>query len=195
MTATTQKLTFEDYLAYHDGTDTRYELVDGELVPMSLGTGQHGRIIEFLNDQFRDEIKRQQLPWTAKAMMVGVQSPRGRRWDTSRIPDVTILPLGQWDAMADREAVIRLHEPPPLLVVEVVSDSTEADDYRSKRSEYGLLEIPEYWIVDSLDKKVTLCVLDHQFYDSTEVWADQQIQSPTLPGLHLSTNQILAGKL
>jgi Uma2 family endonuclease len=24
-------LTFEDYLAYDDGTDTRYELVDGEL--------------------------------------------------------------------------------------------------------------------------------------------------------------------
>lgn len=195
MTTTTQKLTFEDYLTYHDGTDTRYELIDGELVPMSLGTGQHGTIIEFLNDQFRDEIKRQQLPWTAKAMMVGVQSPCGRRWDTSRIPDVTILPLEQWEAMADREAVISLHEPPPLLVVEVVSDSTKADDYRSKRSEYGLLEIPEYWIVDPLGNKVTLCVLDHQFYDSTEVWADQQIQSPTLPGLRLSANQILAGRL
>ncbi|MGF1568343.1 MAG: Uma2 family endonuclease [Nodosilinea sp.] len=195
MTTTTQKLTFEDYLTYSDGTDTRYELVDGELVPMSLGTGQHGMITEFLNDQFRDEIKRQQLPWTAKAMMVGVQSPRGRRWDTSRIPDVTILPLAQWEAMADREAVIHLHEPPPLLVVEVVSDSTKADDYRSKRSEYGLLEIPEYWIVDPLGNKVTLCVLDHQFYDSTEVGADQQIQSPTLPGLRLSASQILAGKL
>jgi Uma2 family endonuclease len=195
MTTTTQKLTFKDYLTYHDGTDTRYELVDGELVPMSLGTGQHGMIIEFLNDQFRDEINRQQLPWTAKAMMVGVQSPRGRRWDTSRIPDVTILPLGQWAAMADREAVISLHEPPPLLVVEVVSDSTKADDYRSKRSEYGLLEIPEYWIVDPLGNKVTLCVLENQFYDSTEVWADQLIQSPTLPRLRLSAHQILAGKL
>lgn len=42
MTIATQKLTFEEYLAYDDGTDTRYELVDGELVPMSLGTGKHG---------------------------------------------------------------------------------------------------------------------------------------------------------
>jgi Uma2 family endonuclease len=48
--------------------------------------------------------------------------------------------------MADREAVINLHEPPPLLVVEVVSPSTKTDDYRSKRSEYGLLGIPNYWI-------------------------------------------------
>ncbi len=48
MTSTTQKLTFETYLAYDDGTDTQYELVDGELVPMSLGTGKHGNIIRFL---------------------------------------------------------------------------------------------------------------------------------------------------
>ena len=39
MTITTPKLTFEEYLAYDDGTDTRYELVNGELIPMSLGSG------------------------------------------------------------------------------------------------------------------------------------------------------------
>jgi Uma2 family endonuclease len=37
-----KRLTFEEYLAYDDGTDKRYELVDGELIPMSLGSGQHG---------------------------------------------------------------------------------------------------------------------------------------------------------
>ncbi len=40
--AVTKRLTFEEYLAYDDGTDKRYELVDGELIPMSLGSGQHG---------------------------------------------------------------------------------------------------------------------------------------------------------
>lgn len=29
-------LTMEEYLAYDDGTDTRYELVDGELVEMPV---------------------------------------------------------------------------------------------------------------------------------------------------------------
>ncbi|GAX44784.1 hypothetical protein NIES4075_58030 [Tolypothrix sp. NIES-4075] len=40
--AVTKRLTLEEYLAYDDGTDTRYELVDGELIPMSMGSGQHG---------------------------------------------------------------------------------------------------------------------------------------------------------
>lgn len=195
MTTTTQKFTFEEYLAYSDGTDTRYELVDGQLVPMSLGTGKHGSIIEFLYDQFRDQIKRRELPWTAKQMTVGIRSPRGRRWDTSRIPDVTVLPFAQWEAMENREAVIDLNEPPPLLVVEVVSPSTKTEDYRSKRAEYGLLEIPEYWIVDPLVGKITVGILDHEFYDLTEYQADQPIQSPIFPDLKLTAAQILAAKL
>ncbi len=190
----TQKLTFEEYLAYDDGTDTRYELADGELMPMSVGTGKHGGIAEFLNDQFREQITRRALPWTAKQMVVGVRSPRGRSWDTSRIPDVTVLTISQWQAMRDREAVINLNEPPPILVVEVVSPSTKADDYRSKRAEYGLLEIPEYWIVDPLAEKVILCLLEHQFYDSTEFCGEELIQSPTFPDLNLTAAQILAGE-
>jgi Uma2 family endonuclease len=195
MTTTTQKLTFEEYLIYDDGTDNRYELVDGELVPMSLGTGKHGAVIRFLVRQFEDALAQSGKLWVSLPALVGVRSPRGKRWDTCRIPDVTILSLAQWEGMADREAVIDLHEPPPFLVVEVVSPSTKTEDYRSKRAEYGLLEIPEYWIVDPADGKIILCILDHEFYDSTEFRGDTLIQSPTFPDLKLTADQILAGKL
>ncbi|WP_088892362.1 Uma2 family endonuclease [Leptolyngbya ohadii] len=195
MSIATQKLTFEEYLAYDDGTDTRYELVDGELVPMSLGTGRHGAIIRFVVRQFEDAVTQSGQLWVALPALVGVRSPRGRNWDTSRIPDVTVLTAAQWEAMSDREAVINLNEPPPLLVVEVVSPSTKTDDYRSKRAEYGLLEIPEYWIADPLEAKLTLCILEHQFYDPTEFQGDALIQSPTFPDLNLTAAQILAGKL
>jgi Uma2 family endonuclease len=197
MTTTAQKLSFDEYLAYEDGTDTRYELINGELVAMSLGTGKHGNIIEFLYDQFRDQIKRRELPWTAKPMLVGIRSPRSGRWDTSRIPDVTVVPLAQWEAMENREAVIDFSEPPPILVVAVVSPSTKAEDYRSKRAEYGVLEIPQYWIVEQhpLDSKVTIGLLDHEFYDLTEFQGEDTIQSPTFPDLKLTAVQILAAKL
>lgn len=168
MTTTTQKLSFEEYLTYDDGTDNRCELVDGELVLMSLGTGKHRAIIRFVVRQLEDVLARSGQLWVPLPVLVGVRSPRGRRWDTCRIPDVTVLSLAQWEALADLEAIIDLHEPPPFLVVEVVSPSTQTDDYRSKRSEYGLLEIPEYWIVDPTLGKITLCLLEHQFYDSLE---------------------------
>jgi Uma2 family endonuclease len=195
MTTTTQKLTFEEYLAYDDGTDTRYELVDGELVPMSLGTGKHGAIIRFILRQFENAIDQSDKPWVPLPGLVGVRSPRGRSWDTFRIPDITVLSLVQWEAMAEREAVINFNETPPLLVVEVVSPSTQTDDYRSKRAEYGLLEIPEYWIVDPIAQKITLCILDHGFYDSMEFQGERVLVSPTFPNLTLTAAQVLAGNL
>jgi hypothetical protein len=44
----TKLLTFEDYLAYDDGTDTRYELVDGELVEMPPESPENNRIAKRL---------------------------------------------------------------------------------------------------------------------------------------------------
>lgn len=76
MTVATKKLTFEEYLKYDDGTDTRYELVDGELIPM-IGTGKHGVISKFLERTFDDESVQMGRNWTAQKFSVGIRSPRG----------------------------------------------------------------------------------------------------------------------
>jgi len=192
MVTAIERLTLTEYLSYENETDTIYELVNGELIPMSLGSGLHGDIAEFLHDQFRVEIKQVGLSWTAKQMTVGIQSPQKGRWDTCRIPDVTVLPLEQWQQLrSKREAIITLDEPPPLLVVEVVSESTKTVDYRAKRSEYTMLGIPEYWIVDPLAGKITICELIEGFYDTTEFTALDQLRSPTFKELSLTVAQIL----
>lgn len=190
--ATTKRITIEEYLTYADGTDTRYELVDGELVRMSLGTGEHGDISEFLNDRFKAEIKRVGLNWVSKDMKIGIQSPRGTRWETARVPDVVVLPLEQWNDLKKRESFIPLNEPPPLLVVEVVSPSTATVDYRAKHSEYAVLDIPEYWIVDPIDLKVTICVLKDGAYSDVVFVGDLTIVSPAFPELGLTAVEVLS---
>jgi Uma2 family endonuclease len=189
--ATTKKMTLAEYLTYDDGTDTRYELVDGELTRRSLGTGEHGNIREFLHDEFKAEIKRLELDWVAKDMKIGIQSPRGTRWETSRVPDVVVLHLEQWNSLKKRESLIPLNEPPPLLVVEVVSPSTVTVDYRAKHSEYAVLDIPEYWIVDPIDLKVTICVLKDVAYSDVVFVGDLTIVSPTFPELELKALEVL----
>ncbi len=196
MTITTQKLTFAEYLKYEDGTDTRYELVNGELIPMSLGTGKHGAIIHFLDRQFETAIEQSGKLWISIPGLVGVRSPRAGRWDTSRIPDLTVMLLEQWENMSEREAVIELNEPPPFLVIEVVSESTKTSDYRSKRSEYAVLNIPEYWIIDPLENsRVIVCQLNEGFYDDVAFVENELIYSPTFPELQLTANQVLRGKI
>ncbi|MGD1939780.1 MAG: Uma2 family endonuclease [Leptolyngbyaceae cyanobacterium] len=191
MTITTQRLSLEDYLAYDDGTDTRYELVDGELIAMAQPKGRHGAIAEFLNDTFRAEIKRFGLAWTSKQMAIALQSPRGGRWDTARIPDVMVLALEQWRILRDQEAIVRLNDSPPYLVVEVVSDSTVTTDYRAKRVEYNVLNIPEYWIVDPLKNCITLLQPVDELYEEIRYTNNDLIQSAIFPELALTVEQVL----
>ncbi|MEQ8971730.1 MAG: Uma2 family endonuclease [Coleofasciculus sp. C1-SOL-03] len=195
MTTTTNRLTLDDYLHYDDGSDTRYELVNGELVPMSLGTGKHGAILKFLEHTFDTQASEMGQPWIALAGIVGIRSPRSGRWDTVRIPDVVVIPLEQWRELQHREAIIELNEPPPLLVVEVVSESTKRTDYRAKRSEYSVLEIPEYWIVDPLEAKVTRLTLVEGWYDPTDYRESDRIHCDRFPNLVLTAQQVLNGNV
>lgn len=193
MTTTAQKFTFEQYLAYADGADIRYELVNGELVPMGIGSGLHGEIMHFLEALLNTEAQRSNRNWIARKALIGVRSPRAGRWDTSRIPDVTVIPAEQWQALRQREAIIELNEP-PLLVIEVISESTRSVDYRTKRSEYAVLNIQEYWIVDPLEQGVTVCSLVEGFYDASEYRDGDRIASLVFPELALTAEQVLAAE-
>ncbi|MDZ8106093.1 MAG: Uma2 family endonuclease [Nostoc sp. DedQUE12a] len=200
MTTTKQIVTFEQYLTYNDGTDTRYELERGELIPVSQVHGGHGEIMHFLERGFTTEIERLGLNWVARQAAIGIRVPQVGRRDTSRVPDVTVLPLEQWKSLRNREAVIELDEDPPLLVVEVVSAGTESRDHRAKRAEYNIVGIPVYLLVDFLDfdqngkavdKRVTVLTLVEGFYDEAVYRGEQIIEIPTFPELKLTVNQVI----
>ncbi|NJL41207.1 MAG: Uma2 family endonuclease [Leptolyngbyaceae cyanobacterium RM2_2_4] len=179
------KLTFEEYLTYDDGTDNRYELEDGELILMNPPTGRHALIIRLLNNSFETEISRLNLSW-ASLQMLGVRTAPRR----SRLPDLCVLPLEILQACLDVPAVI---ESGALLAVEIVSPDSIKRDYRFKRAEYASFGIPEYWIVDPIEQKITILLLVEGLYEETVYRGDDPIQSQTFPELILTVNQILQG--
>lgn len=176
-------LSFEDYLYYDDQTDNRYELIDGELVPILPPALQHILIAEFLDDLFEQEVKRLQLDWLC---FRGVGVRTGLR--KSRLPDLAIVTKAQVQVIGHQVAVFQVS---PLLVVEVVSSSSIKQDYRYKRSEYAGLAIPEYWIVDPLENKVSVLVLEEGFYEVAEFKGTQPIVSPTFKALVVTPENIL----
>ncbi|MGB3512788.1 MAG: Uma2 family endonuclease [Microcoleaceae cyanobacterium] len=184
-TTTKQKLTFEEYLNYDDGTDNRYELEDGELILMNPATGRHALIIRFLTNAFEAEISLLNLPWLTLGG-VGVRTSINR----SRIPDISVITREEIMKYLDVSAVI---ESAALLAVEIVSPESKTRDYRFKRSEYSVVGIPEYWIVDSAEQKVMILNLVEGLYEETEYTREEQIISQTFPGLRLTVEQILQG--
>lgn len=187
------RLSFADYVQRDRDRAGPMELVEGVLQPMSVGTGRHGEISDHVAQLFRAEARRLGQPWTARVMMIAVRTLRGIGQNTARIPDVTVLPLAQWRELQNRVAVIDLDQPPPLLVVEVVSESTRSSDYRAKQAEYAVRGIPEYWIVDPLLEKVSLLTLREGWYDVVELQGSASGRSPLFPQLSWSAEAILAG--
>ena len=187
------RVTFADYLTYFDGSDTKYELVDGELVAMSLGTGLHGEIIDRTYQAINAEINRTAQPWIVRQGQIGVRCPRGIGLDTVRIPDVVVIQQDNWQALQEREAVIDFDLSAPLLVIEVISPPTKNIDYRAKRTEYAARDIPEHWIIDPLESKVSVLINSDGWYDVTEFFDSDRLISPTFPELQLTPQIILKG--
>lgn len=181
-----KKLTAAEYLAYDDGTDTRYELVQGELVEMPPESNLNARIAMFLLGQFL-----QIVPFTRLCHKdVAIEIASGRA--TFRIPDLLVLSEAGEAALTDRpHNTITLEMPSPILVIEVVSPDEPARDYRHKRSEYAVRGIPEYWIVDPTQQKVTVLTLVEGFYDEIAFLGDVPLVSSAFPSLTLAPNQIL----
>lgn len=184
MTFTATQISFEDYLAHNDGTDSRYELVDGKLVLMNPPKGLHLLIADLLDMHFKAEIQRSKRPWRS-LREAGVRTGASK----SRLTDLCVATVEQVREIIDESAVF---QSPPLLIVEIVSPDSVKRDYRYKRSEYAALEVPEYWIVDPLESKVTVLLLEEGLYEEAVYTGSQRIESPTFPGQSLTVEQIFA---
>jgi Uma2 family endonuclease len=126
-----------EFLAWDDGTDTRYELVDGVPWAMAPGSANHVQIAGNVQ-RLVDDAVRGRRP--CRAVLGGGlrlrEGPPGRVY----IPDV-LMTCEPVDGRHLYEA--------PRLVVEVLSPSTQSYDKRFKLPVYAsLASIEEIWLVD-----------------------------------------------
>ncbi|MBD1857756.1 MULTISPECIES: Uma2 family endonuclease [Leptolyngbya] len=183
--------TIEEYLDYDDGTDTRYELVNGELVEMPPEMPINNTIAVFLIVTFvRLGIPHYRL---ATGHQIVVSSSRV----TARQPDLVVHTEESVSAILSGSRVLQAEMPPPLLVVEVVSNSEEDQrsrdrDYIEKRKEYALRGIAEYWIIDPNRNTVTVLALNGNEYQEIGCFQEgDRVVSPTFSELDLTAKQVL----
>jgi Uma2 family endonuclease len=85
---------------------------------------------------------------------------------------------------------------PPALVVEVLSPSTRRRDEGIKRRLFDQKGVREYWLVDPKNCRVSICRRsgDGSFpiVSTLSAAADEQIETPLLPGFELSLSELFA---
>ncbi len=194
MTVATQKrISLEEYLTYDDGTDTRYELVDGVLVAMGNEAKINTLIAGFLFSVFLGlGIPSYRIGFKQK---IEVRSQHA----SARDPDLIVHTEASAAAGNDEsEFCLKRNGANPLLVVEVASPGEPGTlnydrDYEQKRDEYADRGIPEYWIVDPAPDRAWVKVgrLANGAYQFQNFTGKQIIVSPTFPGLKLTAAQVL----
>ncbi|MEM8505471.1 MAG: Uma2 family endonuclease, partial [Cyanobacteria bacterium P01_D01_bin.1] len=147
-----QLVTFEDLLAYEDGTDRQYELTYGELVEVPPETYDNLYRARKLDEILRSFVGLYRVV-THGAAIATYGQPK------NRFPDLMVLQPEHPAQMRELgRAAISLEMSPPMLIVEVVSPGAEnrKRDYVDKRAQYERREVPEYWIIDPIQNQVVV---------------------------------------
>jgi Uma2 family endonuclease len=195
-------LTFESFLAWDDGSDRVFELVNGVAVPLSEPNARHEDVVDGLCRLIADYCQDQNLDYIARQnKQVRLKSVPGSP-ESSRKADIVLFDKTEWAKMRRSSASAAAYVAPPL-VIEVVSTNW-GDDYRIKLNEYEILGILEYWIVDyagfggvqyiGSPKQPTVTVnrlIDGE-YQARQFQRDEPIVSPTFPEMRVSIGDILA---
>ena len=188
---TRQRMTLKEFLTYDDGTDNRYELVDGMLVEMGAEATINNWIAGFLFGFF--------LQMGLPTYRIGFKQTISVRSSsaTARDPDLIIHSEDSATAIAGlAEACLFLGEPVPLIVIEVVSPGSESSDnyqrdYVQKPREYADRGIAEFWQVDPKREWVRVLSLDGTDYTIATFKGEDAIVSPTFPELKLTAAIVL----
>jgi Uma2 family endonuclease len=135
--------------------DDRYELVDGEIVAMTRDTVLHNQTKFAAARALDDAVRGARLPRVVLIDGVGIKIND----KTLRIPDVLV----QCGAQPDPDALI---VESPLIVVEVVSPSSERDDTETKLVEYFSVASIRHYLVILSEKRV---VVHHQRKDGGDI--------------------------
>jgi Uma2 family endonuclease len=184
-------MTLEEFLSYDDGTDKRYELVDGVLVEMGAESTTNTIIAGFLFGFF--------LQMGLPSYRIGFKQKIevASRYVTARDPNLIVHTEDSFQAIDERkEACLKYGEPNPLIIVEVVSPGDETKDnyqrdYVQKPEEYADRGIGEFWRIDPERKWIQIGVLMAGQYQFTVFKGDDIVVSKSFPSLNLTASQVL----
>jgi Uma2 family endonuclease len=187
----TKRMSLEAYLTYDDGTDARYELVDGVLVEMGTESTINTQIAGFLYGFF--------ILLGLPSHLIGFKQKIQvtSTYASARDPDLIIHTEESESAIHGRaEACLKLLEPNPMIAIEVVSSGKESTDnyqrdYVQKPSEYAQRGIPEMWQVDPERQWVRIGKLVDGAYEFATFTGKEAILSPSFPKLKITAIEVL----
>jgi Uma2 family endonuclease len=174
-------LTVEQYLEAYEGEPAgRYELVDGNVITMAAETVRHVRAKGQAFSALREAVKKSGLPCEVFTDGVSVRTDK----QTVREPDVSV----QCSKPTDPDSML-IDE--PIILVEVISPSSEFRDVHRKLVEYfSLPSVQHYLVVDQAKRLVFHNTRDPRGGVFTQFFYEGSIDMKP-PGLSVAVSDLL----
>jgi len=134
-----------EFLDWDDGTDMRYELVDGRVRPMGLSSVAHALILANLACKIGGKLRPDHLG----LIRIGVLIPG--RPDTFYVPDFTVT-------AAPLDDPLRQDVADPTLIAEIVDPETFEHDYGVKLEDYRTIPSVRDILMISVDNRRVECL-------------------------------------
>jgi Uma2 family endonuclease len=178
-----RKMTLHEFWDAEEVGDYRYELARGVLEVTHVPGEQHAFVVCFFYGAF--ERYRQAHPGVIHRFGGASEF---RLWLPSMIsgrnPDAAVV--------VRHTAKDPRGYRPPALAIEVVSEGSEARerDYQTKREEYLAFGLREYWIVDPIERRVTVLLRDGDAWVERQFGEGQVAEGLVLPGFTVALADI-----
>ncbi|MFN2426278.1 MAG: Uma2 family endonuclease [Candidatus Binatia bacterium] len=163
------------------------ELIGGSIVMAPPAGYPHSSVVTRLVFAMTDHVRTRELG-QVEAPSAGYALPSG---DTLE-PDVSFLANASL-ARGPRPRHGEMFRIVPDLVVEVLSPSTQRYDRTEKKALYARNGVDEYWLVDTVDRVVTVFQRRGNIYDDGVEYREGEIGSRVLPALGLHVADVFAG--
>lgn len=167
-------MTYAEYLAAEAASDTRHEYLCGEVFAMAGGTPTHGSLAAAMTVALGNLLR-------GKPCRLFNSDVRVRIHETglTTYPDVSVVCGPLVVDTEDRNAIVN-----PILIVEVLSDSTEAYDRGQKAAHYRRIpSLKEYVLVSQHQPRIeVLRRSEAGHWELYEAGAGQQIELASIGG-------------
>lgn len=178
-----QRMRVEEFLAWAQTQETgRYELDDGHVVAMSPEQGQHLRVKRDVLVALASAIKRAGAPCEAL--------PDGA---TVRIDARTAFEPDALVTCGERMGDAALIAPSPVIVVEVLSPSSEHRDHAHKLANYfRVSSIEHYLVIDPIARRIVHYKRGEGDALETRLIASGPVRLDP-PGIDIAAEEVFAG--
>lgn len=140
-----RRATYAEYIALEQSSDTKHEYVGGSVIAMAGGSVEHGRLVSRITALLSNALEGKPCIVLPADVRVRIRSA-----DRSTYPDVYVV-CGEVERDAeDDHAIVN-----PILIVEVLSDSTAESDRGDKFADYRRLRsLREYVLVSQRERRI-----------------------------------------